>query len=95
MLDGREICSWLEGIKGERERKKEKKKTKLVVSSSRDTYIDELGVVALSQIVQDGRVVEVSQIGHVFNFFEFRRIDRKALVFLEMLFLCLPISSIL
>jgi hypothetical protein len=42
--------------------------------------------------VQDGRIVQVSQICHVFHFLEFRRIDRKALVFLDHLFVLFSLA---
>lgn len=74
-------------VRKEGREKEREKKTELVESRSRGTYVNQFVVVALLQIVQHGRVVQVSQIGHVFDFLEFRRIDRMANVFLERLLL--------
>lgn len=38
------------------------------------TYVDHFAVVSLAQIVQYGSFVQIGQIGHIFDFFEFRRI---------------------
>jgi 4-alpha-glucanotransferase len=44
-------------------------------------------IVALSQIMQHSTFVKMSQIGHIFDFFEFWWIDRMNQVTLEGLFL--------
>ena len=54
---------------------KGKKENRELVSPSFTTYINQLDVITLLQVVQDSTVVEIGQIGHVFNFFEFGRID--------------------
>ena len=64
---------------------REKREKNKMISSirPRSTYVNQSGVVALLEIVQYCGVVQVSQIGHVFDAFEFRRIDRVAMLFLE------------
>lgn len=57
---------------GQRERKKTKK-ARLVLRSG-GTYVNQFSVVTLSQIVQDARRIEHSHVGHIFDFFEFRRV---------------------
>lgn len=52
-----------------------------------NTYIDQFGIVALTQVVQHGGVVQIRQVGHVFHFLKLGRIDRMTLLFLERLFL--------
>lgn len=49
-----------------------------------DTYVDELVVVTLFQIVQNSTFVKIGQIGHIFNFFEFWRIDLTNVLFLNI-----------
>jgi hypothetical protein len=69
-------------VGGERERK-------ILISNVERgrTYIDEFVEVALAQIMQHARFTEVSQIGHVFDFLEFRWIDGIDKIALERLFL--------
>lgn len=74
----------LEDDGGPVERGKEKKQEQSISNvRSRCTYVNQFGVVALLEIVQNGRVVQVSQIGHVLDALELWRIHRVALVFLE------------
>jgi len=54
------------------------------------TYVDVSAAVSRSQIVEDGRFVEVSQIGHVFQLFELGRIHLLNQVFLQRLLLQVP-----
>jgi len=53
--------------------------------ASEESYIDELGVVTLLQVVEDRSIVEVSQIGHVLAFLILGRIHLLQLVLLEVL----------
>lgn len=51
------------------------------------TYVDQLVGVTSPQVVKDGGIVKVGQVGHVFGFFVFGRVHLLQLVFLEGLFL--------
>lgn len=53
----------------------------------RRTYVDEPGVVSLSEIVEDGGVVEESEVGHVLAFLVLGRIHLGNQVLLERLVL--------
>lgn len=56
------------------------------------TYVDHLGVVTLLQIMQDGRLVKIGQIGHIFGLFVFGGIHLGNQIFLEV-FLLLIVSG--
>lgn len=47
------------------------------------TYIDFFIIVSLTQVMQYGSLIEMSQVGHVFDFLEFRWIGRWQLVTFE------------
>ena len=85
------ISFFLEDRERERERggtgekKKEKKRISIVCIAA--TYVNQVDVVALPQIVQHGSVVQVSKISHILDFLKLWWIHRIALVFLERLFL--------
>jgi hypothetical protein len=49
--------------------------------------VDQLMVISLPQVVQDGRLVEVGQVGHVLDFLVFWRVHLVHLVFLQGFFL--------
>lgn len=51
------------------------------------TYVDQLVVISLPQVVQNGRLVEVGQVGHVLDFFILGRVHLVHLVFLQGFFL--------
>ena len=51
------------------------------------TYVDETTAVARSQIVQDGRLVQVGQVGHVLHFLELWRVHLLNRIFLHCLLL--------
>ena len=53
-------------------------------------YVNELGVVTLFQVVQDRRVVEVRQVGHILGLLILGRVDLRQLVLLEVLVLLVP-----
>lgn len=50
-----------------------------------ESYVDELGVVTLLQVVEDRSIVEVGQIGHVFGFLILGRVHLLQLILLEVL----------
>lgn len=50
-----------------------------------ESYVDELVVVTLLEIVKDGGVVEVGQVGHVLGFLILGRVHLLQLVLLEVL----------
>lgn len=56
----------------------EKKKKKDLISNVLmfHTYIDFFIIVSLTQVMQYGSFVEMSQVGHVFDFLKFRWIGR-------------------
>ena len=51
----------------------------------RGTYVDQLSVVTLLQVMQHRGIVKVCQVGHILGFLVFRGIDLGQLVFLEVL----------
>ena len=51
---------------------KEKEKLQLIMVYW--TYVDQFEVIALTQIGQHSRFVQICQVGHIVDFFEFRRI---------------------
>jgi len=51
------------------------------------TYVDQLVDVTSPQVVKDGGIVEVSQVGHVLGFFVFGRVHLLQLILLEGLLL--------
>lgn len=50
----------------------------------RGTYVDELVVVTLLQVMQYGGIVKICQVGHILSFLVFRGIDLCQLIFLEI-----------
>ena len=78
------IFRWWTGIGEWKKRRRKKTKEERQCGCS---YVDELEVIALLQVVQDGAVIEIGQIGHVFDALEFRRIDLRALIFFDQLVL--------
>lgn len=48
------------------------------------TYVDQLGVVTLSQVVQDRWIVQECQVGHVLRFLILGRVHLVHLVLLEV-----------
>jgi len=63
------------------------KTSSVCVWTPRGTYVDQLMVISLPQVVQDGRLVEVGQVGHVLDFLVFGRVHLVHLVFLQGFFL--------
>lgn len=56
----------------------------LGVFGSQDTYVDQLVVVTLLQVMQHRGIVKVCQVGHILRFLVFRGIDLAQLIFLEI-----------
>jgi len=52
-----------------------------------DTYINQLAVIALSQIMKDASFVQVCEVGHVFNLLELRWIHLANQILLQRLIL--------
>ena len=50
-------------------------------------YVDQLGGVARLQVPEDGRLVEVGQVGHVLALLELGRVDLRDQLALDRLFL--------
>lgn len=51
----------------------------------RHTYVDKFVKITLSQVMENRGIVKVCQVGHIFGFFVFWRIDLLKDVFLEIL----------
>jgi hypothetical protein len=47
----------------------------IIRNTQRGGYVDQVGFIALSQIIDDRRLIEIGQISHVIRRVEFRRID--------------------
>lgn len=48
------------------------------------TYIDELVVISLPQVMEHRGIVKVCQVRHILSFFVFRRVHLLELIFLEV-----------
>ena len=104
-------CRWGTSCRGWWPRRRDRSRSAIAISSFNSerervgdlfewihiewTYVDELVAVASPQVVKDGGVVEVSQVGHVLGFFVFGRVHLLQLVFLEgpLLFRSSPTTS--
>lgn len=53
-----------------------------------NTYVDQLMVVSLLQVMEDRSIVKIGQIGHIFGFLVFGRIDLLEEIFLKITGLC-------
>lgn len=49
------------------------------------TYVDQLMIVSLLEVIQDGRVIQVCQVGHVLAFLVLGRVHLPYQVLLEVL----------
>lgn len=56
----------------------------LEVFGSQGTYVDQLVVVTLLQVMQHRGIVKICQVGHILRFLVFRGIDLANLIFLEI-----------
>ena len=59
----------------------------LLETRMNSTYVDELVVVSVLEVPKNSGVIQVSQVRHVLNLLEFRRIDLEDLVLFQRLFL--------
>ena len=87
-----DVCWWIGGSEsvagmGHKKKKKKKKRKSISIVCIEATYVDEVFVVALPQIVQHSSVVQVRKISHILDFLKLGWVHRLALVFLESLFL--------
>lgn len=62
----------------------EKQKRTSKAHRTQNTYVDQLGVVSLPQVMQNRSVVKIGQVGHIFGFLVFWRIDLLEEIFLQI-----------
>ena len=60
---------------------------KRALKPSLDTYVNKFHVESMPQVVQDGSFVQIGQIGHIFDFFVFRRVHLVNLILFELFLL--------
>lgn len=76
-------------------RERERRDTHTLVSFWQyNTYVDELSIVTLTQIVQNARSVKHGHVGHIFNFFEFWWIDFFHLLGFDISYLIVYVGEI-